>query len=265
MLPRRGARRGVVTQVDLAAMEKRYQDMLRDSLSSFHAAQQTPTAPPPTLMESQPVPDQLLVEANHLKDFRMYNPKTFDGSMDNPTKAQMWLTSIETFFRGLRLDLQGFVRAFRPTTHADALRLVVDMSLHERANVSKTTRRGCKQPGQTSDFCPQKLLETTSNQIPTSQSSHSFIYSMFVWQMCLEVESLGSILLVSTPSGEVMLSRDKIKACEVEIANHVLDVTLLVFDMQDFDVILGMDWLSANHASRGRGKSRGKLANDKKY
>ncbi|KAL4037976.1 hypothetical protein IC575_001579 [Cucumis melo] len=29
----------------------------------------------------------------------------------------------------------------------------------------------------------------------------------------------------------------------------MLDVTLLVLDMQDFDVILGMDWLSANHTS----------------
>ncbi|KAA0057692.1 ty3-gypsy retrotransposon protein [Cucumis melo var. makuwa] len=67
--------------------------------------------------------------------------------------------------------------------------------------------------------------------------------------MCLEVEPLGSILFVSTPSGKVMLSKDKINACQVEIANHVLDVTLLVLDMRDFDVILGMDWLSANHAS----------------
>ncbi|KAA0046991.1 uncharacterized protein E5676_scaffold68G001130 [Cucumis melo var. makuwa] len=28
-----------VTQVDLAAMEKKYQDMLRDALAPFHAAQ----------------------------------------------------------------------------------------------------------------------------------------------------------------------------------------------------------------------------------
>ncbi|KAA0033811.1 ty3-gypsy retrotransposon protein [Cucumis melo var. makuwa] len=46
-----------------------------------------------------------------------------------------------------------------------------------------------------------------------------------------------------------MLSKDKIKACQVEIANHVLDEPLLVLDMRFFDVILGMDWLSANHAS----------------
>ncbi|TYK21872.1 pol protein [Cucumis melo var. makuwa] len=32
----------------------------------------------------------------------MYNPKTFDGSMDNPTKAQMWLTFIETIFRYMK-------------------------------------------------------------------------------------------------------------------------------------------------------------------
>ncbi|KAA0045476.1 histone H2B.3-like [Cucumis melo var. makuwa] len=124
MLPRRGARRGgsggrgagrtqpeeqpavqmanptaPVTQADLPAMEKRYQDMLRDALAPFHAAQETPTAPPPALMESQPMPDQLSAEAKHVRDIRKYNPKTFDGSMDNPTKAQMWLTYIDTIFR----------------------------------------------------------------------------------------------------------------------------------------------------------------------
>ena len=82
-----------------------------------------------------------------------------------------------------------------------------------------------------------------------SGSSHSFISSIFVQHMCLEVKPLSSILYVSTPSGEVILSKEKIKACQVEVANHVLDVTLLVLDIRDFDVILVMDWLSANHAS----------------
>ncbi|KAA0037146.1 gag-protease polyprotein [Cucumis melo var. makuwa] len=224
------------------------------------------------------VSDRLSAEAKHLRDFRKYNPMTFDRSIDDPTKAQMWLTSIETIFRymkclngqkfqcvfffledrgtawwetaermlggdqeflnleqgnmtveqydaefdmlsrfapdvvkdeaariekfvrGLRLDLLGFVRAFRPTTHADALRLAVDMSWHERANSSKAVGRGstpgktltelpvcrscgrshrgrclagsgvcykCKQPRNIVNFCPQKLLETTSNQTPT--------------------------------------------------------------------------------------------------
>ncbi|KAL0554093.1 hypothetical protein IC582_008004 [Cucumis melo] len=259
----------------------------------------------------------------------------------------------EKFVRGLRLDLQGIVRALRPATHADALRIALDLSLPERADSSKAAGRGsalgqkrkvetqpdvvpqrtlrsggvfqrhrrelaaagrtlrelptcttcgrvhggrclagsgvcfrCRQPGHTTDVCPRKPFETTPPQPSASQqgrvfattrqeaeragtvvtgtlpilghyafvlfdsgSSHSFISSVFVQHVGLEVEPLGSVLSVSTPSGEVLLSKEQIKACRVEIANRMLDVTLLVLDMQDFDVILGMDWLSANHAN----------------
>ncbi|KAA0032217.1 histone H2B.3-like [Cucumis melo var. makuwa] len=90
-----------VTQTDLAAMEQRYHDMLQAALAPFLAAQQTQaapvqaqTVPPPAPVGAQSEPVQLSPEAKHLRDIKKYNPKTFDGSMDNPTKAQMWLTSI---------------------------------------------------------------------------------------------------------------------------------------------------------------------------
>ncbi|KAL0561539.1 hypothetical protein IC582_001972 [Cucumis melo] len=82
-----------------------------------------------------------------------------------------------------------------------------------------------------------------------SSSSHSFISSAFVLHAHLEVEPLHHVLSISTPSGECMLSKEKVKACQIEITGHVIEVTLLVLDMLDFDVILGMDWLAANHAS----------------
>ncbi|KAL0549347.1 hypothetical protein IC582_013828 [Cucumis melo] len=260
----------------------------------------------------------------------------------------------DKFVRGLRLDIQGLVRAFRPSTHADALRLAVDLSLQERANSSKTAGRGstsgqkrkaeqqpvpvpqrnfrsggefrrfqqkpfeageaargkplcttcgkhhlgrclfgtrtcfkCRQEGHTADRCPLRLTGNAPNQgagaphqgrvfttnkteadkagtvvtgtLPLlghyalvlfdSGSSHSFISSAFVLHARLEVEPLHHVLSVSTPSGECMLSKGKVKACQIEIAGHVIGVTLLVLDMFDFDVILGMDWLAANHAS----------------
>ncbi|GAB2266340.1 hypothetical protein Dimus_037888 [Dionaea muscipula] len=37
-------------------------------------------------------------------------------------------------------------------------------------------------------------------------------------------------------------------ACEVEMLGMVMPVDLICLDMHDFDVILGMDWLSRNHA-----------------
>ncbi|KAL0534735.1 hypothetical protein IC582_029028 [Cucumis melo] len=226
----------------------------------------------------------------------------------------------EKFVRGLRLDLQGIVRALRPATHADALRIALDLSLHERADPSKAASRrsalgqkrkvetqpdvvpqrtlrsggvfqrhrrelaaagrtlrelpacttcgrvhegrclagsgvcfSCRQPGHTADVCPRKPFETTPPQPSASQqgrvfattrqeaeragtvvtgmlpilghyafvlfdsgSSHSFISSVFVQHVGLEVEPLGSVLSVSTPSGEVLLSKEQIKACRVE-------------------------------------------------
>ncbi|KAL0560579.1 hypothetical protein IC582_000988 [Cucumis melo] len=241
----------------------------------------------------------------------------------------------DKFVRGLRLDIQGLVRAFRPATHADALRLAVDLSLQERANSYKIAGRGstsgqkkkaeqqpipvpqrnfrpggefrrfqqkpfevgkaargkplcancgkhhlgrclfgtrtcfkCRQEGHTADRYPMRLTGNAQNQgagtvvtgtLPVlghyalvlfdSSSSHSFISSAFVLHARLEVKPLHHVLSVSTPSGECMLSKEKVKACQIVIAGHVIEVTLLVLDMLDFDVILGMDWLAANHAS----------------
>ncbi|KAL0553878.1 hypothetical protein IC582_007782 [Cucumis melo] len=217
----------------------------------------------------------------------------------------------DKFVRGLRLDIQGLVRAFRPATHADALRLAVDLSLQERANSSKTAGRGStsgqkrkaeQQPVpvpqrnfrsggdfrrfQQKPFEAGKLPEgsrcgagaphlgrvfatnkteaeragtVVTGTLPVlghyalvlfdSGSSHSFISSAFVLHARLEVEPLHHVLSVSTPSGECMLSKEKVKACQIKIAGHVIEVTLLVLDMLDFDVILGIDWLAANHAS----------------
>ncbi|KAA0061793.1 ty3-gypsy retrotransposon protein [Cucumis melo var. makuwa] len=319
--------------------------------------QQTQAAPAQTPVVPQVVPDQLSTEAKHMRDFRKYNPKTFDWSMDNPTKAQIWLTSIETIFRYMKclddqkvqcavffledrgtawwetaermlgcdvskITWEQFKESFyakffsanvkyakqqkflnleqgdmtmsilRPATHADALRLALDFSLHERADPSKAAGRGStlgqkRKVESQPVLAPQQDLrsggvfqrdrqelaaaERTLRELPacrrcgrvhgasrftvgksfatTRQEAEraSTVRTVFVRQM--EVEPLGSILSVSTPSGAVMLSKNKIKACQVGVANHVLDVTLLVLDMHDFDVILGMDWLSANHAS----------------
>ncbi|KAA0048491.1 ty3-gypsy retrotransposon protein [Cucumis melo var. makuwa] len=193
----------------------------------------------------------------------------------------------EKFVRGLRLDLQGIVRALRQVTHADALRIALDLSLHERADPSKAADRGSalgqkRKVESQPDMIPQRNLRSgeymevvawpgvefasgADNQdIPLKRvlgnplrryrtslplPNREEFLPLPIRRPSELVEPLGSVLSVSTPFGEVLLSKEKIKACRVEIANYVLDVTLLVLDMHDFDVILGMDWLLANHAS----------------
>ncbi|KAA0025825.1 gag-protease polyprotein [Cucumis melo var. makuwa] len=48
----------------------------------------------------------------------------------------------EKFVRGLSPDFQAIVQALWPATHADALRIALDLSLHERADPSKAAGRG---------------------------------------------------------------------------------------------------------------------------
>ncbi|TYK21767.1 gag-protease polyprotein [Cucumis melo var. makuwa] len=125
-----------VTQVDFTTMEHTYQDMQRDALVPFHAAQQTQPAPAQTFVEPQNVPDHLSVEAKHLRDCRKYNLKTFDGL--TYAKQQEFLN----LKQGDMIVEQYDTEFDMSTTHADALHLAVDMGLHERVNPSKAARRG---------------------------------------------------------------------------------------------------------------------------
>ena len=70
----------------------------------FMLEQQQPAPPASASVPVVPqvVPDQLSAEAKHLRDFRKYNPTTFDGSLEDPTRAQLWLSSLETIFRYMK-------------------------------------------------------------------------------------------------------------------------------------------------------------------
>ncbi|TYK13626.1 gag-protease polyprotein [Cucumis melo var. makuwa] len=57
-------------------------------------------------------------------------------------KAIERMLGVNRFVKDLKKDLQGFVRAFKPTTQAEALCLTVDMSAHEDDDLPKTSGKG---------------------------------------------------------------------------------------------------------------------------
>ena len=66
-----------------------------------------------------------------------------------------------------------------------------------------------------------------------------------VIELGLEVEALEDPLYVSSPLGIRARIRMICHGCELEILGILLTVDLRVMDMSEFDVILGMDWLTA--------------------
>ena len=78
-----------------------------------------------------------------------------------------------------------------------------------------------------------------------SGASHLFIAASVVIELGLEVETLEEQLYVSSP----LWSRARLgmicRGCDLEISGTLLTVDLRIMDMSEFDVILGMDWLTA--------------------
>ena len=76
-------------------------------------------------------------------------------------------------------------------------------------------------------------------------ASHSFITASVVIELGLEVETLEEPLYVSSPLGIRARIGMICRGCELEILGTLLTVDLRIMDMSEFDVILGMDWLTA--------------------
>ena len=77
-----------------------------------------------------------------------------------------------------------------------------------------------------------------------SGASHSFIATSCVRELGLEVETLEKPLYVSSPLGTRVRVDQICRGYELEISRILLTVNLRVIDMLEFDVILGMDWLT---------------------
>ena len=75
-------------------------------------------------------------------------------------------------------------------------------------------------------------------------ASHSFIATSVVIELDLEVEALKKPLYVSSPLGIRARIGMICRGFELEILGILLTVDLRVMGMSEFDVILGMDWLT---------------------
>ena len=64
-------------------------------------------------------------------------------------------------------------------------------------------------------------------------------------ELGLEVKTLEEPLYVSSPLGIRVRIRIIGRGCELEISETLLTVDLRIMDMSEFDVIQGMDWLTA--------------------
>ena len=59
---------------------------------------------------------------------------------------------------------------------------------------------------------------------------------------------MEQIFVVNTPLGIVLPATDGVNKCGIRIGECDMKMDLVVLEMEDYDIILGMDWLSKYHA-----------------
>ena len=80
-------------------------------------------------------------------------------------------------------------------------------------------------------------------------SMHSFVSCAFAKNHDKIPELLDFELSVSTHVGDILMTNLVLKSCIICIEGRELLADLVLLDMHDFDVILGMDWLASYDAS----------------
>ena len=80
-------------------------------------------------------------------------------------------------------------------------------------------------------------------------STHSFLSPVFAKMIAMPSRILDYILTVTTPVGKQAVCRIYYPNCSVLLGEVNVPADLIILDMHDFDVILGMDWLEKYHAT----------------
>ncbi|XP_070046708.1 uncharacterized protein [Nicotiana tomentosiformis] len=75
-------------------------------------------------------------------------------------------------------------------------------------------------------------------------STYSYVSSLFAYFLDIPRESLGTPIYVSTPMGDSVIVDRIHRSCMVTFYGYETRANLLLLDMTEFEVILGMDWLS---------------------
>ena len=80
------------------------------------------------------------------------------------------------------------------------------------------------------------------------RSTCSFISYKFTSKVHGVIELLEHNIYVSMPAGGVIVMNKVVRSCPIVVDDKTLHTYLVVIKLKEFNMILGMDWLSHYHA-----------------
>ncbi|XP_073049486.1 uncharacterized protein [Primulina eburnea] len=92
------------------------------------------------------------------------------------------------------------------------------------------------------------ILDVATHSLLDSGATHLFISESFVKRLGIIPVAMDSVFRVSIPSGDQMFASQIVKRLELRLQKYMVHPDLIVLSLPEFDIILGMDWLSCHGA-----------------
>ena len=93
------------------------------------------------------------------------------------------------------------------------------------------------------------ILDHDAYTLVDPGARHSFASKPFLDRFQIETQPLEGRMRVSLPAGDPLLADRVVRDSRVPIEEQEFPADLIALDMRDFDVVLGMDWLSRHRAT----------------
>ena len=93
------------------------------------------------------------------------------------------------------------------------------------------------------------ILDHDAYTLVDPGATHSFASKPFLDRFQIETQPLEGRMRVSLPAGDPLLADRVVRDSRVLIEGQEFPADLVALDMRDFDVVLGMDWLSRHRAT----------------
>ena len=93
------------------------------------------------------------------------------------------------------------------------------------------------------------ILDHDAYTLVDPRATHSFTSKPFLDLFQIETQPLEGRMRVSLPAGDPLLADRVVRDSRVLIGGQEFPADLVALDMRDFDVVLGMDWLSRHRAT----------------
>ncbi|KAA3484731.1 Transposon Ty3-G Gag-Pol polyprotein [Gossypium australe] len=103
-------------------------------------------------------------------------------------------------------------------------------------------------------MCTFSLHDTKVIALIDLESTHSYICMKLVSSMSMPIESIGFVIKVFNPLGRSVLVDKVCKDCPLVIRCNYFKANLMLLRFDEFDIILGMDWLTTHDVTVNCGK-----------